>query len=80
MEFLKLFIRDKQEQAIETVNCYEVRWTSRHGSFSGETQQEVRVFVSQEDAEEFYDALKAAFKLIKHTSGTRVTVNRTKDE
>lgn len=63
----------------ETLTAYEtwfVRWRSRHGEFSNDTKDECEVFLTKEDAEKFATRLKEAFKLIKHTSGTNVTVSK----
>ena len=70
----KLFIRSRDTISIDVVDTWEVRWYSRHGEFSGDVRTEVMIFVTEVEAEEFAQALKDAFKLIQHTSGTRVTV------
>jgi hypothetical protein len=57
---------------------WEVRWDSRYGSLSYDTQHEVEVFPSEQDARDFAVALKNAFKLIKHTSGTDVSLRKIK--
>ena len=57
---------------------WEVRWTSRHGDYSGDTKPEVAAFTSRNDAERFAIALKSAFKLIRHTNGTGVVVEKNK--
>lgn len=67
----KLFFRDKDTTSVDT---WEVRWESRYGAWYRNVSPEVRVFVSREDAEEFAKALKDAFRLIRHTSGTLVVV------
>lgn len=59
---------------VDAIQLWEVRWTSRHGGFSGDTKPEMEAFPSQIQAEEFAQALRNAFKLIKHTSGNNVTV------
>lgn len=76
MSLFKLFFRDKQEVSVDAKVCWEVRWTSRYGEYSRETKPELRVFTSEEDANEFKDALVDAFKLIKHTSGTKVKIKK----
>ena len=69
-----LFFRDKQEQEVPVYEAWEVRWTSRHGQFASDTQPEARLFPDEQSAREFADALRDAFKLIKHASGTSVRV------
>lgn len=72
----KLFFRDKTETSVDVFEMWEVRWTSRHGKYSSDTQPEVRVFPKEEDAREFKKALEDAFKLIRHTSGDFVEIRK----
>ena len=57
-----------------SIRTYTVRWTSRHGTFSSDTRPEVQAFTNIEDAEYFAQALRDAFKLIRHTAGNVVEV------
>jgi hypothetical protein len=61
---------------VETVQLWEVQWTSRHGGFSSDTRPEFEVFTSEEAAKGFRDSLIAAFKLVKHTHGTNVDMRK----
>lgn len=72
MNLKKLLFRNEQLQTTYVFEAWEVRWTSRHGEYGGDTQPEMRIFPSKEEAEDFKKALEDAFKLIKHTSGTEV--------
>jgi hypothetical protein len=63
---------------IDAIQLWEVRWSSRHGSYSTDTKFEMEAFPSKNQAEEFAQALRNAFKLIKHTSGNDVTVTKGK--
>lgn len=54
--------------------AWEVRWTSRFDDYSTSTQHEVKVFPNKEEADEFANALRSAFKLLRHTSNTQVYV------
>ena len=76
MNLMKLFFRDRTETSVDVFEAWEVRWRSRYGQFSSDTQPEVKVFPKEEDAKEFKKALEDAFKLIKHTSGTYVELKR----
>ena len=76
MNIRRMFFRDQQQTGVDVVECWEVRWRSRHGGFSSDTRPEVRVFTSYEEAREFECALQDAFALLKHTSGTRVTLEK----
>ena len=59
---------------LETVQLTYVRWLSRHGKYNHETRECVEAFVNPEDANRFASALRDAFALIRHTSGTGVVV------
>jgi hypothetical protein len=64
---------------IDVVQLWEVRWYSRYGEWNGNTKPEIECFTSEKDAEEFAKSLKNAFNLIRHTSGTKVTVVKGKE-
>lgn len=72
MNVKKIFFRDKQEQAVDVYEGWEVRWYSRHGAYSGDIKPEVKIFPNEEHAQDFKKALEAAFNLIKHTSQSTV--------
>lgn len=76
MNLKKLTFRDTQDTSIEVCQAWEVWWTSRHGKYSADVKKEVRVFISEEAAEQFRDALEDAFKLIKHTSEDEVILKK----
>jgi hypothetical protein len=59
---------------VETVQLYEVRWMARYDEYFGNTRPEVEGFLSEAAAEEFARSLRNAFKLIRHSSGTRVEI------
>lgn len=75
--FKKLFIPSGEKQEVTAYENWSVRWLSRNGQFSGDTQKEAEFFTNKDDAEKFATELKEAFKLIKHTSGTKVEVVKT---
>lgn len=60
------------------VQLWEVRWRSRHGEYGSDTQPELECFTNQQEAEDFAQALRQAFALIRHKSGNRVSVDRAK--
>jgi hypothetical protein len=76
MNLRKLFFRDTQLESVDVLVCWEVRWESRHGEWSHNVKPEIRAFPTEDGARAFANALNAAFKLIKHTSGTKVTVTK----
>ena len=61
---------------VEAVQLWEVRWRSRHGQYCSDTQPEVEVFTSPEDAHAFADSLRNAFRLIRHSDGDTITIAR----
>jgi len=60
----------------QTLESWTVRWISRDGIWNDHVREESRAFTSHEAAEEFRNRLKQAFKLIKHTSQSEVTVEK----
>ena len=64
------------EKELDAYESWTVRWSSRQGEYSSQVQKETEVFLDKESAEAFAQALKDAFKLLRHTSGTRVTVEK----
>lgn len=72
----KTVTRPESNATVEApaVQLWYVRWTSRHGAFSSDTREEMEAFTSAEEANTFADSLRAAFALLRHTSGVRVAV------
>lgn len=64
----------------DAVQLWEVRWTSRYGEYHYCTKPEMEAFTSPEAADEFAESLRNAFKLIRHTDGTKVTVRKVGDQ
>lgn len=65
-------------KTIDAVQLWEVRWKSRFGAYASDTREEVECFTDVELANEFAQALKNAFSLLRHTSGARVSVIKSK--
>ena len=63
-----------ETEIVDTVQLWEVRWYSRNGVYSQDTKPEIECFINEEDAKKFAQSLRNAFKLIRHTSGTKVEV------
>ena len=83
MKFLKKLFTKKIEvpesnevKEIEAVQLWYVRWWARHGEFAHNLKQVTEAFTSEEEAEEFAKSLRNAFKLLRHTSGDRVIVEK----
>lgn len=64
-------------QVVDSVQLWEVRWTSRKGRFSMETQPEIEAFTSESLANAFARDLRNAFMLVRQT-GPETTVTVTK--
>lgn len=59
---------------VDSVELTYVQWYRRHGAYSHDTEKCIEAFPNHQDALEFADSLKAAYKLLQHTSGTSVKV------
>ncbi len=77
--FRSLFIRYKTPKELTTTQeVWTVSWISRTGEFSGNTSKECEAFTDKNEALEFKEALEYAFKLIRHTSQTKVIITSNK--
>jgi len=61
---------------VQAVQLWTVRWTSRYGPYSTNTREEMEAFTSEQDAQDFKTALKNAFRLIRQTDDTDVTMTK----
>lgn len=68
-----------ETKTVDAVELWYVEWTSRYDKYCNDTQKEFEAFPSKEDAENFAESLRQAFKLIRHTSQTRVSVYKRED-
>ena len=80
MNLLKRIFLGPEETSLPVYahTSWTVRWQSRHNEYSSGTRPEAEVFPIKQDAEDFKQALEQAFKLIRYTSGTRVTIEENK--
>ena len=67
---------DIATEKIDSVQLWIVEWYSRHGGYSGDIRKEYEAFTDEKVANAFAEDLINAFKLIRHTSGNRVTVRK----
>lgn len=70
----KIVPKSNETEHIEAVKLWYVSWVSRHGRFFDDTSKEIEAFPREEDANRFAESLRNAFKLIRHTSDTRVQI------
>ncbi len=61
---------------VDAVQLWQVTWWSRHGAYSSDLEKEFEVFTSEQEANDFANALRAAYKLLRHTSGTEVKMEK----
>jgi uncharacterized protein YeaC (DUF1315 family) len=64
---------------VQAVQLWEVRWESRYGEMGSDTRPEMEAFSSEEEARKFKSSLENAFRILRHTSGTRVTLEKGKE-
>jgi hypothetical protein len=74
--FKKITIPTDATKDVLARESWKVMWISRCGQFSGDTNKECEFFLSEKEANDFAEALRAAFKLIRHTSNTCVSVQK----
>lgn len=73
----KITVPESNETKIaDTIQLWYVSWYARHGAYYADTRREVEAFPTEAEANTFATSLRNAFRLIKHTSGTEVTVER----
>lgn len=78
MRFFKNLFTPKSDElkCVKVVELWYVRWYARVGKYGSDTRLVMEAFTSKEEAEDFAASLKAAFKLIKHTSGADVWIEK----
>ena len=76
MKLKKLFFRSSAQTYVNEVQTWAVNWTARDGEYSHNRKPAMKIFTSETDAEAFASALRDAFKLIQHTSDTKVTIEK----
>ena len=80
MKIKKIFFKKQKEEVLIAFEKWEVRWTRRYKMHScdtyGETELCIEVFINKPDAEIFKKKLEDAFKLIRNTINTEVTIEK----
>lgn len=64
--------------ALKPADFWVVRWWGRIGEYSSDVRPEMAIFTSQEDAVRFKALLEDAFRLIRHTAGNEVKIEKGK--
>lgn len=78
MNFIKKWLSSPSGETVklEAVELWYVRWTRRYGQYSGDTEEVMEAFTNYADAVHFKEQLQEAFKLIRHTSGKYVEIEK----
>ena len=75
--FKKIVVPESNEVVEkEAVQLWVVSWISRHGACSYDIRTEFEAFENKQDALDFKQSLENAFKLLKHTHKTNVSINQ----
>jgi hypothetical protein len=77
--FKKVVIPSGEQSELLAYESWSVRWNSRSGECFHETRPESEVFTSKEDAYEFAEAIKDAFRLLKYSGSKVIDVQVTKN-
>lgn len=72
----KIEIPTEETIEVESIQSWSVTWYRRYDIFSGSTTECKEFFFTEENAESFAKALRDAYKLLRHTSGTDVKVKK----
>lgn len=67
---------NQSTSAESCVQLWYVKWWSRDGNYSSNLNKEMEAFTSEKEALEFKSALENAYRLLKYTAGTEVTIER----
>ncbi len=76
MNLKQLFFRSKTLTSVIQVETWEVRWVGRHDAISYAVEMQVKVFISEPEAQEFVAALKEAQKLLNYTEDIRIRLTK----
>lgn len=77
MFFKKLTVPQSNEtEQVDALEVWSVRWYSRNGEFYTDVKEECEFFTSENTANEFAESLRAAFRLIRHSSKNQVNVTK----
>jgi len=76
--FKKIAVPTGSTKELVAYESWTVRWKSRYDNYSYSTRTECEVFTSEEDANTFANALRAAFTLLRYKADNEVKVEQTK--
>lgn len=68
--------RSNELKTVKAVQLWEVRWMSRHGEYYMDVRPEMEAFSSEQEAVDFKVSLEQAFKLVRMTSKTRISITK----
>lgn len=77
--FKKLIVpKSNDTKEVEAVQLWKVSWLSRYDKWDVHGHPEMEAFTSEEEAEQFAESLRNAFKLIRHPGADKVKVTKAK--
>ncbi len=74
LNIFKKSVPTNETKVVDAAKSWTVTWYSKNGEYSTNKEQENAVFLSIDDAEGFKKSLESAFKLLRYTYGTNVTI------
>jgi hypothetical protein len=69
-------ISSTNEPLSPPLETWVVIWESRFDDYGGDTKPELALFTNIDDAIKYKEALENAFKLLRYTHGTKVTIRK----
>lgn len=68
-KLIDIFVPNRHDPLkLDGIETWMVQWTSRQGQFSADVRSVCQAFTSKQDAKEFAESLRAAFRLVKNSS------------
>lgn len=69
-----------ETKTIVAIKSWSVRWISKQGTYPFERKtEETEVFVSEETANTFAQSLRNAFKLLRYSADTKISITENKE-
>ena len=75
-KFISVPTGDTKE--VVALDNWVVSWKSKHGEYKSDYRQEFEVFLNEDDAKDFKKSLEDAFKILKYSHESIISVKITK--
>ena len=72
--------KSNETKEVQAVELWRVDWYSRYNQYSSGIQKECEFFPNKKDAQDFKIDLDSDFKLIRHTSHTKVYISNVEEK